>query len=258
MGKDPWQVPDHDNDSIKPSEAWKRAAAKPKVALPVKQPKFVRLVIFLVGAAFLLGGLSLAIPLSGDVDPYLVRGVLVMVIFGGAAAYWSRSSWMRLAKVAGLWIVIIVGISSFYIFKSDFSGRFMAAIDPSGVSSTSEGLLVHRGRDGHFWLRASINGSTILMMVDTGASNVVLSPDDARKIGFNISKLRFDRRAQTANGNVSYAVVRADSLAIGDTEFTDVMVTVNGSDMSGSLLGMAVLDRFSSIEFRGDTLILRP
>jgi len=258
MARDPWQVPDHKNHQIKPSEAWKRAAAEPPSMPEVEQPKLVRLIIFLVGMALLLFGLSLAFPVTGEIDPYLVRSLIIVTIFGSAAAYWSRSSLLKIVKMAGLWAIIIVGISAFYLTQSDFGDRFMSALDPAGVTSSGEGLIIHRGRDGHFWLRAHINGVPLLLMVDTGASNVVLSPADARKVGFDNRMLVFDRRAQTANGEVSYARTIAGQFDIGDATFYDVPVTVNGTAMSGSLLGMSVLDMFSSVEFRGDNLILRP
>ena len=258
MAKDPWQVPDHDNSQYKPSKAWNRAANQPTAdPVSVQQPKLMRLVVFLVGMALLLYGLSLAFPVAGGVDPYLVRSVLIAAIFGSAAAYWSRASLLKIAKVAGLWAIIITGVSMFYLYQSDFSDRFMSSLDPSGVTVSDDGLVVHRARDGHFWLRASINNTAILMMVDTGASNVVLSPEDAKTVGFPAGTLVFDRIAQTANGEVKFARVNARRFSIGDATFYDVPVTVNGTAMSGSLLGMSVLDRFASVEFRGDSLILR-
>jgi len=124
--------------------------------------------------------------------------------------------------------------------------------------STGEGLIVQRNRDGHFWLRASFDGVPLLLMVDTGASNIVLSPDDAKKIGLRSNQLDFSGRADTANGSVSFARATVTSVGVGDQMFFDVPITVNGAEMQGSLLGMTLLDRFASVEFRGDTLILRP
>lgn len=259
MAKEPWQVPDSDEKAAyRPSQAWQRHSERPRKPVHVEQPRIVRLLVFLAGMGLLLFGLSLAFPVTGSTDPYLVRSLLILFIFGGAAAYWSRASIAKIAKVAGLWALIIVGISAFYLYRSDFSERFMAAIDPASVSTTSQGLVINRGQDGHFWLRAHLNGAEVMMMVDTGASNVVLSPMDARRIGINLGDLRFDGMASTANGNVRFARTRVGHFAIGDAVFEDVTVTVNGADMSGSLMGMSILNRFASFEFRGDTLILRP
>lgn len=250
MTNDPWRVPDSDRKDQQ--DAFLRPDSGQHTH-PV-----VRLVLFLLGIALLLFGLSLAIPVSIDIyDPYLIRAMIILVIFGGAAAFWSRSSILRLFKVAGIWVIIIAGISVFYLYRSDFGERFMSAVDPAGIKNTDEGLIIHRARDGHFWLRGEINGVPILMMVDTGASNVVLSPDDARRIGIDLEQLSFSGRAATANGSVEYAHAQVSTIALGPAVFSNVPVTVNSADMGGSLLGMAVLNKFSSVEFRGNTLILR-
>lgn len=264
-----------DRPHIKPSKRWTDLQAERRQTGPFNHhppntgPKngtighhqphaLTRLIAYIVGMGLLLFGLSLAFPLTGAVDPYLVRAVIVLFIFGGAAAYWSRSSLMRLIKVAGVWATIIFAISAFYIYQSDFGNRFMTAIDPAGVAVTGEGLAVKRSRDGHFWLRASFNGVPIRMMVDTGASNVVLSPADAKVIGLRSDLLEFSGQAITANGAVPIARSTITSVAIGDQTFFDVPVTVNGVDMDGSLMGLTLLNRFGSVEFRGDTMILRP
>ncbi|WP_262691661.1 retropepsin-like aspartic protease family protein [Kordiimonas aestuarii] len=247
MSRDPWRVPDHENQDYLDNHN-----------IPSTRPaRWVRLVIFVLGMTMLLFGLSLAFPVDMSVDPYLVRGLIIIFIFGGAAAFWSRSSIARIAKVAGLWALIITAIAIFYLYRSDLGTRFMSAIDPMGVTVTDEGLLLHRAQDGHFWLRADVNGVPVRFMVDTGASNVVLSPDDARRVGINTGLLDFSGVASTANGKVTYARATVAQLSLGDAVFYDVPVTVNGAEMQGSLLGMTVLRNFASIEFRGNMLILR-
>lgn len=252
MTNNPWRVPDHDNEDRD------RPAGRPDASGNQRTSPFVRLVMFALGMSMLLFGLSLAFPVASMADPYLIRGLIILFIFGGAAAYWSRSSIWRLAKMAGLWVLVISGIATFYLYRSDLGNRFMSAIDPAGVVSTDEGLMIHRSRDGHFWLKARMNGVPVLFMVDTGASNVVLSPDDARSVGLNMGVLDFSGRASTANGEVAYARATVSSMGLGDAIFYDVPVTINGTHMDGSLLGMTILNKFSSVEFRGDILILRP
>lgn len=283
MTEDPWKVPDHEPEKTESrrNAGWKpegydrrrdpterreylrslrqqhRRALEQMDEPEAHQPKLVRLMAFLVGMALLLFGLSLAFPLTGGVDPYLVRSLIILLIFGSGAAYFSRASLLKIAKVAGLWFIIIFGISLFYLYRSDLGNRFMASIDPAGVVSTDEGLIVHRSRDGHFWVRAHMNGAQLNMMVDTGASNIVLSPADAERAGFYSDSLSFTGIAQTANGSVKFARATADSLSFGDATFYDIPVTINGTPMNGSLLGMTALQRFQSVEFHGDTLILR-
>lgn len=248
MRRDPWQVPDSER------EQGNHPADRDYHASP---SRWLRLIVFVAGMAMLLFGLSLAFPVDMSMDPYLVRGLIIIFIFGGAAAFWSRSSIARIAKFAGIWALIIAGIAVFYLYRSDLGTRFMSAIDPSGVMVTSEGMMLHRAQDGHFWLRADVNGVPVRFMIDTGASNVVLSPEDARRVGIYTGLLDFSGIASTANGNVKFARATVSQVNVGDAVFYDVPVTVNGADMQGSLLGMSVLRHFGSIEFRGDTLILR-
>lgn len=217
----------------------------------------IRVILFLVGIGLLVGGLSLAVPSHTLADPYLVRALLILVIFGSVALFWSRQNLMKIAKMAGLWILIIAGVSGFYLFQSEFGSRFRAALDPSAAMVTNEGIIIHRSADGHFWVKALINGEPIRMMVDTGASNIVLSPADARLVGINSDNLKYSNRAETANGPVALAKTKVQSIRIGDALLLDVSVTVNSADMRGSLFGLSALDQFSSFEFRGEKLILR-
>ena len=88
-----------------------------------------------------------------------------------------------------------------------------------------------------------MNGGRVTFMVDTGATDVVLAPDDAQRIGIDPATLVFDQFAQTANGTVSGAAIRLDNLVIGSIEMNRLPATVNGADMSESLLGMEFLGR---------------
>ena len=113
-----------------------------------------------------------------------------------------------------------------------------------------------RGRDGHYSLTLQINGVDVDFLVDTGASQVVLTQQDAARVGLNPDKLAFIGTAFTANGEVRTAPVRLDTVDLGGIRDTRVRASVNGGEMSGSLLGMSYLNRFDSIEIRGDRLIL--
>ncbi len=217
-----------------------------------------RVILFLVGLAILIGGLSLALPNRSVMDPHLVRAMLVLAIFGSVAVYWSRQSLSKILKMVGLWTLIIMGISAYYLAQSNFGDRFMAAMDPSTAILSDDGMIIHKAADGHFYIRTLINGEKVRMMVDTGASNIVLSPDDAKRVGLDPDRLTFNGMAETANGQVRLARARVESLRIGDALLEDVMVTVNGAQMRGSLLGLSALSSFASFEFRGDQLILRP
>ncbi|MBT3978500.1 MAG: TIGR02281 family clan AA aspartic protease [Rhodospirillaceae bacterium] len=103
----------------------------------------------------------------------------------------------------------------------------------------------------------SANGARVRFMIDTGASDIVLSPADARAIGIDPATLRYTRVYQTANGLGRGASYRLETLAIGPIEFRDVAVSINQAEMNVSLLGMAFLDRLSTFEISGRRMTLR-
>lgn len=101
-----------------------------------------------------------------------------------------------------------------------------------------------------------MNGVRTEFLVDTGASNVVLSRADAEAAGIAVDTLAFTGRAQTANGLVRTAPVNIDTLMFGGIQDDDVRAYVTDGDLFGSLLGMDYLSRYESIEISRNRLIL--
>jgi clan AA aspartic protease (TIGR02281 family) len=115
--------------------------------------------------------------------------------------------------------------------------------------------VIDAGPHGHFLVEAVVNGVPIDFMVDTGASHVVLSLQDARKLGF--TQLQFTEEFQSANGTVRAAPVELRELRIGQLSLFDLEASVNGGPLPISLLGMSFLQRLSSYEVARGRLILR-
>jgi aspartyl protease family protein len=86
---------------------------------------------------------------------------------------------------------------------------------------------------------------------------VVLSPRDARRLGFDPARLDFSRTVQTAGGLVRAAPVRLDSIEIGELKLTSLPALVNPHDLDDSLLGVSFLDRLKGYEVADGSLILR-
>ena len=97
----------------------------------------------------------------------------------------------------------------------------------------------------------------IRFLVDTGASDVVLSPSDARKLGFDPDHLKFTRPYNTANGVVWGASVTLNRVAIGPVALDGVAASVNGAAMGQSLLGMSFLGRLSGYAVENGRMTLR-
>ena len=117
-------------------------------------------------------------------------------------------------------------------------------------------LVLKAGPYGHFLVDATVNGETLRFMVDTGASSIYLTPEDAARLGWPAQRLDFSERYDTAAGEVRAAPVTLRNLRIGQLELYDLPASVGEASGSLSLLGMSFLKRFESYEVRGDTLIL--
>jgi len=143
-------------------------------------------------------------------------------------------------------LVLILAIGFGSLLFGDFNNRLGGDI------------VLRRSRDGHFYARLGINGVDIPFVVDTGATHMVLSKADAAKAGIDPDSLVYIGRANTANGQVRTARIRLDEVAFGERIDQRVPATVNGGELTTSLLGMSYLDRFSRIEIERDNLRLVP
>ena len=104
---------------------------------------------------------------------------------------------------------------------------------------------------------AEVEGVEILFLVDTGASQVILTAEDAERLGHRVDFLEFSERFQTANGEIRGAPLLLSELRIGDLEIEDVRASVIRAPMSTSLLGMSFLSRLEGYEVGEEGLILR-
>ncbi len=128
---------------------------------------------------------------------------------------------------------------------------------PSADPATGDAEL-SKASDGHYWAQGQVNGTDVRFLVDTGASNVALTIEDARRLGFDPQSLVYDVPVHTANGETRAAKVRLASLSVGDARVQDVEAMVVQQGLTTSLLGMSYLGRLSRIEATPEALILRP
>jgi aspartyl protease family protein len=143
----------------------------------------------------------------------------------------------------------------------------VAAVQPAvaGVASpvtdaAGNGLAdvtLARAPDGHFYADAIINGATIHVLVDTGATTVALTRADAQAAGLQFSAGEFTGTAQTAGGSVALKPVVLDRVGIGAVEARNVDAVVVDSALNVSLLGQSWLRRVGKVEIAGDRMVLR-
>ena len=179
-----------------------------------------------------------------------------LVILGSVLVLWfvvqGRESIGRLLQHALIWALIFVGALAVVGLWQDIR----QTVRPSQNVVSGDRIELPRAPDGHYYLTAQVNGTPLRFVVDTGASQVVLSRDDAERIGMDTENLNYLGRAYTANGEVRTASVRLDSITVGPVRHENVRAVVNQGDMQGSLLGMSYLQQFSSLEITGGKLVL--
>lgn len=175
---------------------------------------------------------------------------------------------MQAVRYALTWLAIGYVLIAAYSYRNELgtvANRVGGELLPSGqivsVETGEEGetaVRVRRRLDGHFAVRASVNGQSMSLMVDTGASSVVLKPADAERAGIDLGKLSYTVAVDTANGTTYAAAVRLRTLAVGPllVRNVDALVAQPGT-VKENLLGMSFLRRLRSYEFANDYLTLR-
>lgn len=225
--------------------------------------------LLLVLGAVLLGALILllasAFPdalMAGDGQMRLTHSLLIVALVAGSAILHGRFRAAQAARHAAIWLAIGAVLLLAYSFRHearDLGSRLLGELVPSRAQVGPGGAVALRASShGHFVAEALVNGIPVRFLVDTGASDVVLSPADADRLGFDASRLSFTRTYRTANGTVRGAPVRLQEVAIGPIVLRDVAASVNGAAMDRSLLGMSFLSRLGGYDVSRDTLTLRP
>ena len=131
-----------------------------------------------------------------------------------------------------------------------------AALRPVSAPAPNENVY-RRARDGHFYVDADVNGARIRFLVDTGATYVALSPEDARSAGLRIFESDYTGQSSTANGVTRVAPVTLRQVELDQLQLFDVRAVVLEKPMPVSLLGMSFLSRLQGYETRNDELVLR-
>jgi aspartyl protease family protein len=161
---------------------------------------------------------------------------------------------------------VLVGLHTFREDLAIVGGRILGALVPGTPiagrltgDSNPEAVVVVRAIDGHFGVRAEIDGEPMTLLVDTGASFVTLTPEDAADIGIDPATLDFVVPIRTANGMIKTASIRLDSVAIGPIERRNIaaLVAPEGA-LDQSLLGLSFLDTLHGYAVNGDRLVLTP
>ena len=185
-------------------------------------------------------------------------GLLVLVSAGVFRARFNLGQSARhLAIWVGLLAILVVG----YSFRSDLGGvwtRVRSEFAPGYAVQTGPREMVVTQEEGDsFVLIGQVNGQTVRFLLDTGASDIVLRPGDARRLGVDVDHTAFTREIETANGQGRSAPFTAQTLSVGKLTLNNVPMSINATPMSSSLLGMSFLKRLESYQVKEGKLYLR-
>lgn len=229
------------------------------------------LLAFLVIAGvllFLRGDLEVLSTMDNTEIAILAAGVLLIAVYLLVILNDERGRPLRALRYLLTWAAFGLFLVTSYSYRQELSSvvyRVAGELIPAGQTMVVESedkseraVRVRRRFDGHFSVRAAINGQAMLLLVDTGASTVVLKPADAARAGIDTRDLSYTVPVQTANGLAYAAPVHLRTVAIGPLVLhnVDALVARPGS-VNENLLGMSFLMRLRSYEFSKDFLTLR-
>jgi aspartyl protease family protein len=203
--------------------------------------------------------------LEGDDLGYFIRYALFAALIGSGVLA-SRRNLGQSVRQLGLWALITLGLVTAYVYRGDaqqiasrvtaglIPGRATMEVDENGFNT----VVLYKAQGGHYLADAMVDGSPITMMVDTGATTVAFSYEDAERAGLSPQSLNFTSVVTTANGPARSAYVTVPQISVGGIERTNVRVGVaEPGKLDRSLLGMNFLGTLSSVSFSGDELRLR-
>lgn len=191
---------------------------------------------------------------ADDTASLIYLGLLGLVLLGAFLAAVRGGLGRALTQVA-VWVLLFLGVIAGYGLWPEIS-RTVLPRQAAVVTGEASVVEVPRALDGHYYLRMEVNGAPVTFTVDTGATDVVLSREDAAAAGIDLDGLDYLGAALTANGEVRTARVTLDELSVEGLVDSRVPAVVTDGDLRGSLLGMAYLSRFDRIEIADGRLIL--
>jgi aspartyl protease family protein len=209
------------------------------------------------------GTISLpSMELSTEDFASLAYNLALIVFLGGAVLVIFRERLSQALEAALFWVAVGLVLALGYTYRMelrDVSERVMAEFVPGRAASRGVRTVeIVRGRTGEFQVSTLVNGARSNMVLDTGASAVVLTQEAAKAAGLPLEVLSYNVNVDTANGRTRAAAVTLDRLAVGDIVERSVPALIaQPGQLRTSLLGMSFLNRLESWEVRGDKLVMR-
>ncbi|MEG3090070.1 retropepsin-like aspartic protease family protein [Sphingomonas sp. PB1R3] len=176
----------------------------------------------------------------------------LILIFALSALLVRRVPIGQTLRMALIWIAIF-GVAFVVIAQRDRVQGLWS--NQTGSQGT---LRIPMGADGHYWVKARINGIERPMLIDTGATTTALSVATARAAGLNLDESPFGSVIETANGRVTADHATIHRFVMGPILLTDVGADVSPAFGDQDIIGMNVLSRLNGWRVEGNMLVLNP
>ena len=200
--------------------------------------------------------------MSTDDFASLAYNLALIVFLGGTVLVLFRERFSQALEAALFWVAVGLVLALGYTYRMELrevSERVLAEFIPGRAANRGiRTVETVRNRGGDFQVSATINGARINMVLDTGATAVVLTQDAAKAAGLPLEVLAYNVNVDTANGRTRAAAVTLDRIALGSIEERSVPALIaQPGQLKTNLLGMSFLNRLDGWEVRGDRLIMR-
>lgn len=218
------------------------------------------LIVIILGSFFSFLNKTFPNAINSLNSAQLVSGIVILALnilaFSGRNIGFTEITRNILAWVS-IFFIAILGYSYRHIFLEAKNEVISELIPAEATQNNNGSVSFKRSLNNHFMIDALVNGVKINFLLDTGASFVTLTGEDARSLGVDTSKLYYGMITSTANGNSSAAYFNIKEFKVGEITINNLNATISKSGLDQSLLGMSFLNRLSSYEVSKDTLTLK-
>lgn len=219
----------------------------------------VTLVLAIVLSALVVSGAADRV--SPEAQFTLAFCICVLAASISVARGYARSGRFQIGPV--IWSVTALALSTGYAYREH--GRLFAlsmleqpVTEPTRPATLATEVMLMRAWDGHFRAVADVNSTPVGLLIDTGASLVLLRHDDAMRIGIREHQLDYTMAVTTANGRSFVAPFYFEEIRIGGIIVRDVQGAVaQEGQLHTSLLGMSFIEQLDEAAIRSDRIILR-
>jgi aspartyl protease family protein len=191
----------------------------------------------------------------------LLYRVGLLILVSGALVRMFRDRFGEAIRMALMWAVVALVLAVGYTYRFeivDAGNRVLAELVPGRAAGRGRTVELARTGAGDFQIATLVNGARVPMVLDTGASSVVLTRDAAIAAGLPVEMIKYNVNIETANGRAYAAAATIDRIAVGGiVERAVPALIAQPGTLKTSLLGMSFLSRLQGWEMRGDKVVMR-